>query len=134
MTTRQLTLDFEPGLAERFGSLRACMRQCIYGNVRPLKALAADMDLSESDLSRKLSDNPDDPRRFSVDDLESYIAASGDLTPIKYLNEKFALSTEAKQAYAAAEFARALPQILALAKQMGVNNENIERRARGKTG
>lgn len=128
--TRQLTLDFEPGLAERFGSLRACMRQCIFGNVRPLKALAADMDLSESDLSRKLSENPDDPRRFSVDDLEAYIAASGDITPLKYLTEKYAVSTEAKQAYAAAEFARALPQFIALAKQMGMHNENADTRSR----
>lgn len=128
--TAQLTLNFKPGLAERFKSLRACLRHCVYGTVKPLKALAADMDLSESELSRKLSENPDDPRRFSVDDLEAYITASGDLTPLLYLNEKFAVSTEAKQAYAAAEFAKALPQILALAKQMGMQNENPEPRTR----
>jgi hypothetical protein len=118
--TTQLALEFTPGLAQRYRNLKACMRDCIYGNVKPLKSLAADMDLSESELSRKLSENPDDPRRFSIDDLEAYIAASGDVTPIYYLSEKFAVSTEAKQAYAAAELVKVLPQLLALAEQAGI--------------
>lgn len=118
--SQQLTLTFEPGLAERNRSLKAHVRERVYANPKPLKSLAADMDLSESELSRKLGDNPNDTRNLTVDDLESYIAKSGDHSPIYYLIEKFAVSTEAKQAYAAAEFAKALPQILALARQMGV--------------
>lgn len=118
--SQQLTLSFEPGLSDRHKSLKACVRERVYANQKPLKAIAADMDLSESDLTRKLSDNQNDPRKFSVCDLENYIKATGDHTPIFYLIEKFAVSTEAKQAFAVAEFAKALPQILALAKQMGV--------------
>lgn len=117
---QQLTLSFEPGLAERHKSLKACIRERVYANTAPIKAIAADMDLSESDLTRKLGDNPNDPRKFSICDLERYIKATGDHTPIFYLIEKFAVSTEHKQAYAAAELAKALPHILALAKQMGV--------------
>lgn len=116
---QQLTLSFEPGLAERHRSLKACVRERVYGQPSPLKTVAADMDLSESELTRKLAANPNDTRNLNCDDLEAYITATGDTTPIYYLIEKFAVSTEVKQAFAAAEFAKALPQILALAKQMG---------------
>lgn len=81
----QLTLNFEPGLSERHASLADCIRQCVYASRNPLKMIAADMDLSQSELSRKLSENPNDPRRFNIDDLEKYMDATGDVTPIQYL-------------------------------------------------
>jgi hypothetical protein len=120
--SQQLTLNFEPGLSERHRSLKACVRERVYAHAKPLKIIAGDMDLSESELNRKLSENPNDPRNFSVDDLEAYLAKTGDHAPIYYLIEKYAVSTEAKQAYAAAELAKALPGIIALAKQLGVSS------------
>lgn len=116
----QHTLNFEPGLAERWRSLKACLRERVYGNGKPLKTIAGDMDLSESELSRKLADNPNDTRNVTLDDLEAYIKATGDTTPIMYLVEKYAVSTEARTAYAAAELAKALPELIALARQLGV--------------
>lgn len=116
----QLTLTFDAGLTERHKSLKSCVRECVYRNIAPIKAIAADMDLSESDLTRKLGDNPADPRKFSICDLEKYIAATGDKTPIYYLIEKYIESESAKQAAATHELTKLLPQILALAKQMGV--------------
>jgi hypothetical protein len=115
----QLNLSFEPGLAERWRSLKACCRERIYAHLKPLKSVAADMDLSESELSRKLADNPNDTRNFTCDDLEAYIAKTGDVTPIYYLIEKFAIDKSTKQAFAAAELAKHLPQIIALAKTLG---------------
>lgn len=116
----QLTLNFEPGLAERHRSLKACARERIYAHLKPLKAIAADMDLSESELSRKLAENPNDTRDLTCDDLERYIEKTGDVTPIYYLIEKFAIDKQTKQAFAAAELAKALPHLIALAKQVGV--------------
>ena len=113
-STSQLTLDFEPGLAERHDSLLACIRQCAYTHRNPLKTIAADMDQSQSDLSRKLAGNPDDPRRFSVEDLERFIRATGDTTPIIYLVEKFMADEEAKQKAANQQLAKMLPDVLAL--------------------
>ena len=118
--TVQLSLNFEPGLAERHKSLKACVRERVYANPKPLKAIGSEMDLSETELTRKLADNPNDTRNFNCDDLEAYLKATNDHTPIYYLIEKFAVSTETKKAYAAAELAKALPGILALAKQLGV--------------
>jgi hypothetical protein len=117
----QHTLNFEPGMSERWTSLKACVRERVYAHTKPLKTIAADMDLSQSELSRKLADNPGDQRNLSCDDLEAYIAKSGDVTPIFYLIEKYAVDPEMKRAYAAAELAKALPGILALAKQLGVS-------------
>lgn len=112
----QLTLDFEPGLAERHETLLACVRQCAYTHRNPLKTLAADMDQSQSELSRKLAGNMDDPRRFSVDDLEKFLVASGDVTPVLYLVEKYLANEETKQRAAHQQLAKMLPDVLALIK------------------
>jgi hypothetical protein len=114
----QLTLSFEPGLADRHASLLDCVRQVVYAHRNPLKTIAADMDLSQSDLSRKLSGNPDDTRRFSVEDLERLIEATGDVTPVLYLAEKYLASRESKQRAAAEQLCRMLPDIMALIKTL----------------
>src|SRR5438045_2345053 len=97
---QQFALNFEPGLAERWRSLKACVRERVYKHIKPLKVIAADMDLSESDLSRKLADHQSDPRNLTCDDLERYIQATQDTTPIFYLIEKYAVSQDAKRAFA----------------------------------
>ena len=112
----QLTLDFEPGLAERHETLLACIRQCAYTSLNPLKTIAADMDMSQSELSRKLSGNPDDPRRFSVDDMETFVTKTKDITPILYLVEKYLADEETKQRAANQQLAKMLPEVLALIK------------------
>ena len=116
----QLSLDFDPGITERHKTLLSCVRECAYRCDKPLKAIAADMDLSESDLSRKLSGNTDDTRRLSVDELVRLCEITKDVTPINWLIERFHLSDKQKQARAAQEFMKIVPQVLALAKQMGV--------------
>lgn len=85
-----------------------------------MKAIAADMDMSSSDLGRRLSPSEGDPRRLSVDDLVRLIDATGDLSPIYWLIEKFAIDDEARQRRAQAELAKQLPGLIALLKQVGV--------------
>lgn len=116
-TTHQMMLDFQPGLAERHASALDCVRECAYTQRNTLKTIAADMDLSQSELSRKLSGNPDDSRRFTLDDLEHFIVATGDVTPIYYLVEKFLENEEMKQQRALAELLKIAPQLAALIKQ-----------------
>lgn len=62
-----------------------------------MKAIAADMDLSPSDLTRKLAQSPKDSRRFTLDDLEHYIQNTKDVEPIKYLIEKYLADTKDEQ-------------------------------------
>lgn len=81
----QLTLELEPGLAERYRSLRECVATGIYQ--RGLKRVAIDLDTAPSNLSVQLSE--DQSRHFSVDSLELYIEKTGDMTPIEYLLSRF---------------------------------------------
>lgn len=82
---RQLTLDLEPGLAERHGSLVNCIAAGVYS--RGLKRVAADLDKAPGNLSRELAGDSD--RHFSVQALERYIQTQGDLTPIYYLIARY---------------------------------------------
>lgn len=85
----QLTLDFERGLAQSYGTCREFVAARVHQQKRQQKAIAADMDYSPSDLSRKLAQSPEDSRRFTLDDLEKYIAVTGDTQPVLYLVEKY---------------------------------------------
>lgn len=85
----QLTLNFEAGLSECYASCREYVAARIHQQGRSQKAIAADMDYSPSDLSRKLSQSPDDSRRFTLDDLEKFIEVTGDTQPVLYLVEKY---------------------------------------------
>ncbi len=85
----QLTLNFEAGLADSYGSCREFVAARVHQLGRPQKSIAADMDYSPSQLSRKLGQNPDDSMRFTLDDLETFVQVTGDKKPILYLVEKY---------------------------------------------
>ena len=119
-TTTQLSLDFTPGLTERYDTVLDCVRAGAYSHSKPLKTIAMDMDMSQSDLSRKLANNPDDPRRFTVGDLEAYVSATGDTTPILYLAQKFCVDSDFHKREALSALAGLAPQLQALLKAAGV--------------
>ena len=81
----QLTLELEPGLTERFASLRECMVACVYQ--RGLKRVAMDLAKEPGNLSRQL--DGDSGHHFSVESLERYIQTQNDLTPIYYLISRY---------------------------------------------
>lgn len=117
--TKQYTLDFEPGLSERHHSLLDCVRETAYSFRSPLKTIAADMDMSESDLSRRLRSDPTDKRSFSICDFERFIVATGDVTPIHYLIEKYLQDPEHKRARALDQLAGIMPMLESLLKTAG---------------
>ena len=119
----QLTLTFEPGVRPRVAILRVVpiryqrhdvVRKVAYGHPNPLKTIAADMDMSQSTLSRKLAQDPDDPRRFTLDDLERFITATGDATVVEYLAAKYLQSDEARRAGAVVAAEGLLRELAAL--------------------
>jgi len=117
VANNQMTLDFTPGLTERFPGLLDVVRSGAYTHRNPLKTIAADMDMSASTLSRKLGGDPDDPRKLSVEDLQKYIEATDDLLPIYWLIEKYLQNEEDKQNRALRTLAQQLPDVLALIAQ-----------------
>ena len=110
----QLTLTFEAGLVERHPSAMDVVRRVAYAHPKPIKTIAADMDMSQSALSRKLTQDPDDPRCFTLDDLERFIDATGDVSVIEYLAAKYLRSDEARRAGAVAAAESLLQQLAAV--------------------
>lgn len=115
---RQLTLNFDPGLTERHKRLIDCVRECVLSHRNPLKTIAADMDLSQSELSRRLSPSEKDRRSFSLDDLEAYIQTQGDVTPVYYLIEKYLESHDVKKARALDVLSKLMPLVHAALSQV----------------
>ncbi|MED5607814.1 MULTISPECIES: hypothetical protein [Pseudomonas] len=85
----QLTLNFEAGLVDSYPSCREYVAARVHQQGRQQKSIAADMDLSPSQLTRKLAQSPGDSCRFTLDDFETFIAATGDASPVLYLVEKY---------------------------------------------
>ena len=85
----QLSLNFDAGLVSSYATCREYVAARVHQQGRPQKAIAADMDLSPSHLSRKLSQSPDDSSRLTLDDFEHYIETQGDVQPVLYLVEKY---------------------------------------------
>lgn len=112
----QLTLSFEPGLTERFSSLRECIATGVYQ--RGLSNVAPSLDKAPGNLSVELSE--DTSRKFGVDSLELYIEKFDDLTPIYYLVEKFLHKQEAGHDAALAKIAPALADLVPLLRKAGL--------------
>lgn len=101
----QITINYDAGQVECYATAREFVAYRAHQLGRPLKAIAADMDCSPSDLSRKCSQSPDDSMRFTLDDLERYIEVEDDTSPVLYLVEKY-LAGKDKIAELEAELAR----------------------------
>ena len=109
----QLTLNFQPELPERFPSLRAfvAFRSSVVS--KHLKVQAGDMDMAPSTLSRKLHPAEGDTQRLNCDDLEAWIASTGDAAAvIDYLAAKYLDSDEARQARLLNRVEGMLPELL----------------------
>ena len=105
----QMTLNFEPSLPDRFPSLRAYIAHRTPMLKKHAKVIASDMDMSPSTLSRKLNPAEGDTQRLNVDDLEHWIASTGEAAAvIEYLAAKFMDSPEARQSRLLANAERTL--------------------------
>lgn len=120
MTTKsQLEIDFTPGLTEQFPEFLDCVKASVYGCGKAFKAVAAELDMSASELSRKLADNPNDPVHFPAKKLAELIKATGDMMPIYWLVEKFLEDSNAKQKRAIEAIAQLSIELPKLLKQAG---------------
>jgi hypothetical protein len=95
--SRQISFSFEAGLLERFPNFMDCVRASVYGCGRAAKAVAADLDMSLSEFSRKLADNPNDNVNFPMALLPALVAATGDMSPVHWLTEKLCETPESRK-------------------------------------
>ena len=111
---KQVELDFEGGLLDQFPEWNDMVKASVYGCGRQFKAIAADLDMSVSELSRKLNDTAD--VHFPLKRLPELIEVTGDNRLIYWLIEKFLEDKEAKQKRAIEEIASLLPKLQQLVK------------------
>lgn len=115
---QQMSLTFEPGLAMR----SRCLRDHLTGQVhnRGLVNVAGKLDLSPTRLTEKLAgvDSAGKPRGMTVDELETYMVQTGDVSPVYYLADKYLRDPAVTQQEALARIAsiaEALPALMAAA-------------------
>lgn len=100
-------------------TLIECVKFCAWQSPIPMKSIARMMGITPSVLSRKLS-GVDASCKFSLDDLELFVAVTGDKRPIQYLAEKYLVSGDANRI-------AALEAELALLKGKGGAHANRRR-------
>lgn len=128
VAANQLTLELQPGLLQRYTTLRQCVYHTAMNYPRGLKALAADLDLSESELTRRLNPSENDPRSCDVNLLDRIMTITEDYTPIQWQMAKHLRDKEAKRAAALDQVAAIVPQLVQLLAEAGVDAKARGRR------
>lgn len=104
----QLSLTFEPGLAQRYRDLRECFAARVYAI--GLGRVAAAVDQAPSNLSQMLSGE----RNLPTDVVERYMREFSDNTPALYLAARYCQDSQTIQQQALAQLPAVLAQLSAL--------------------
>lgn len=125
--TSQMTLSFEPGLAQSNLSLRDLVTARVHQ--RGHGRVAALLDMAPSKLTEKLAglDSAGKPRGMTLDEFERYLEKTGDLSPIYYLLDKFLRDPQVAQAEALAKLADLATVLPALLAAAGINGRGGRR-------
>lgn len=123
---RQLSIMFAPGASQRSRSLREHIATQVYAGAG-ITTTAGRLDMSPSKLTEKLAggDSSGKPRGLTVDELEAYIAITGDKSPIYYLVEKYLQDPEVAQQEA---MAKLLQHVESLAPLMAAAGLEVKRK------
>lgn len=114
-----LTLNYQPDLPRRYRSLREAMAAGVHS--QGLVWVAGQIDHSPSHLSEALAGGHGDrTRKLDVDDLEAYMARTGDLIPLQYLCAKFLPGPEAQQGATLARMQSLAQQLADAMADMGM--------------
>lgn len=122
---KQVQIEFDVGLTQIYPAFTDVVKAVVYGCGKPLKTVAADMDLSQSELSRKLADNPNDPRSLNVDEIPLLIESTGDKGKdlIYWLVEKYLQNPKHRRERAEEMLVEMAPQFMALMKEIAPDND-----------
>ncbi|SRR6266403_4743827 len=108
----QLMLDFEPSVRQRFPTLRQCVHYAVLQDPRGIKQVAADCDLSEPELSRRLTKKKaGSPRSCDVDLMVAIMRSTNNLLPLQWLLAEFVPDDRTRQAAALSTVETLLPQL-----------------------
>lgn len=113
---QQLTISLDRSLTQQFPNFMDVIRASVYDCGRPFKGIAADLDMSVSELSRRLA--PEGDIALLLKNLPELIRATGDKRPVSWLVESFFIDDETKQKRVVDELSKMLPQLHELLKQV----------------
>lgn len=122
VAANQLTLELQPDLLQRFSTLRQCVHHTALNYPRGMKNLAADLDLSESELSRRLSPSENDNRSCDVNLMVQIMDLTQDYTPLHWLMARFLRDPDARKQAAVEQLAQLMPAIATLLADAGVTS------------
>ncbi len=113
----QLTLQLKPGLTQQYRTLRECTAACVYQYRGGISGAAGHVDMSPSELGRRLAHGESDPQRsLDIDDWVDLIDGMQDFRPIFWLIERFLPNDEQKRAAAVDRIQQLLPELVDLVK------------------
>lgn len=115
----QLTLELRTSVRQRFTTLRECVHWTVLNDPRGPKAVAADCDLSLSELTRRLGPTDGDPRSCDVNLMVRVMHSTGDLAPLHWLMAEFLQDADTKRRAAVDQLSTLMPQIAALLVDAG---------------
>lgn len=110
----QIALELQPGLLQRYSTLRECVHHSVQNDPRGPKSVAADCDLSISELSRRLNPSEGDPRSCDVNLMVQVMDSTGDLMPLHWLMARYLRDNETRRNAAVDKLAQLVPEIAAL--------------------
>jgi hypothetical protein len=117
MTKAQLTLNLDLGLTAQYRSLREVAAATVYASKKGVAGVAGDLDMSPTDLTKRLNPDGAEPRPLRVEDLEGILSSTGDFRAIHWLIEKFLRDPSAVKEQAIGQIALLLPQLQELLAQ-----------------
>ncbi len=116
---KQVELNFEGGLTDLFPEWQDMIVESVYGSGKPFKSIAADLDMSSSELSRKIKFNPDDNVDFPIRRFDELLETTGDLRPVFWLVEKYLQDADTQKKQALNELIQLMPKLHNLVKEAG---------------
>lgn len=119
VAANQLTFELQSDVRQRFGTLRECLHWTVLNDPRGIKAVAADCDVSVSELSRRLHPSDDDPRSCDVNLMVRVLHSTRDLAPLHWLMSEFLQDQDTKRRSAVDQLSQLMPQIAALLADAG---------------
>lgn len=127
----QMTIQFQPGLTAQFPELEDLCVAVVYGSRKGLQGVAADLDMSPSELSKRLANHREhsEPRPLRTKDLVGLIRSTGDVRPIHWLIEEFLEDPDARAAHAMEQFVSLMHTATAYAEQAGLSMQRPKKRA-----
>lgn len=110
---QQLSLSYEPGLAQQYRDLRECFAARVYA--AGLGRVAAKVDQAPSNLSAMLSG----ARALPTEVVEAYMREFGDTTPALYLAARWCQDAHSIQQQAIAQIPAVMRQLQTLMEAAG---------------